>query len=131
MEPTTGGDATVELAQEAVARGGRVSLLMVITDRVERDIKAYASSENLSRGEAEAIALDQFRSYYSERLGGEVNITTEYGTLSSDVVKYITADTTAVAIPERLVTDNLVQRIASYSGRPVIVAPNRAALVAV
>ena len=128
VEPTTGGDATLELAHETVARGGSASVVMVITDRVQRDIRAFADSEDLDRGEAEALALDQLRNHCSDRVGGSPELATHYGALGSNVVKYVTADTTAIAIPERLVADKFVQRIVTYSGRPVIVAPSRIAL---
>ena len=55
---------------------------------------------------------------------------TRYGPVGSDVVRYVTADTTAIAIPACLVTDKLVERIATYSGRPVIVAPHRVPVAA-
>ena len=34
VEPTHGGDTTLDLAHEAVARGGTATVLMVITERV-------------------------------------------------------------------------------------------------
>ena len=130
VEPTSGGDSTLDLAHETVARGGTATVLMVITERVERDIRAYAESEGLDVGEAEAIVLDQLRSQCSDRIGGVTWTVTRFGPVRSDVVKYITAETTAIAIPASLVTGKLVERIAIYSGRPVIVAPNRVALAA-
>lgn len=129
VEPTTGGDATLELAHETVARGGSASVVMVITDRVQRDIQAYAESEDLGRAEAEAMALEQLRAFCSDRVGGSPTLATHYGSLGSNVVKYVTSDTTAIAIPERLVSNKLVERIVTYSGRPVIVAPTQKALV--
>lgn len=129
VEPAPGGDGTLGLAHETVARGGKASVVMVVTDRVLRDIRAFAESEDLGQGEAEALALDQLRAHCSDRIGGSPKLDTYYGTLGSDVVKYVSADTTAIAIPERLVADKLVQRLAVYSGRPVIVTPGRAALV--
>ena len=125
VEPSPGGDTTLDLARETVARGGTTTVLMVITDRVKQDIRAFADSEGLAVGEAEAIALDQLRTQCEEHIGGVPWLVTKYGSISSDVVQYVTEDTTAVAIPARLVTDKLVERIAAYSGRPVIVAPYR------
>lgn len=123
VEPTTGGDATLELARETVARGGRATVLMVVTDRVQRDLRAYANSAELGKGEAEAIALDRMRARCRDHVGGSVGLDTHYGPLGSDLVKYVSADTTSIAIPAHLVSDRLVERVAVYSGRPVIVAP--------
>ncbi|NNE96664.1 MAG: hypothetical protein HKN24_11620 [Acidimicrobiales bacterium] len=125
VEPSPGGDTTLDLARDTVARGGTATVLMVITDRVKRDIRNFAESEGLAIGEAEAIALEQLQTQCQDRIGDVPWLVTKYGAISSDVVQYVTADTTAVAIPARLVTDKLVERIATYSGRPVIVAPYR------
>ena len=127
VEPTRGGDTTLELAHETVARGGKASVVMVVTDRVQRDLQAHLQTDESGRGEAETQALDQLRSQYSARIGGAPMLATHFGALGSEVVKYVTADTTAIAIPERLVIDKLIQRIAMYSGLPVIVTPSRAA----
>lgn len=128
VEPTTGGDATLELAHETVARGGSASVVMVITDRVRRDIQAYAASEDLGIGEAESIAVDQLRAQCADRVGGSPALATHYGPLGSDLVRYVTSETTSIAIPERLVADKLVQRIVTYTGRPVVVAPGQRAM---
>ena len=124
VEPTIGGDATLDLAHETLTRGGTASVVMVITDRVQRDISAFAASEELDRGDAEARALEQLRAHCLDRIGGEARLETHYGSIGSDVVRYITADTTAIAIPARLASDKLIERIVAYSGRPVIVAPS-------
>ena len=128
VEPTTGGDATIELARRAVARGGSASVLMVITDRVQRDIRAFAASEELGYGEAEEQAILALRELCIEQIGDTVPITMHFGALGSDIVKYISGDTTGVALPARLANNGMVERIVSYSGRPVIVAPSLAAV---
>jgi hypothetical protein len=128
VEPTPGGDATLELAREAVGRGGAATVLMVITDRVRRDIEAFADAEELTPGEAEAIALHRLGAKYSDRIGGSPRLLTHYGEIGSDILRYITTDTTAIAVPDRLAVGGVVQRIVAYSGRPVIVAPSPAAL---
>ena len=128
VEPTTGGDATIELARRAVARGDTASVLMVITDRVQRDIRAFAASEELGYGEAEEQAILQLRELCIEQIGDTVPIKMHFGSLGNDVVKYITDAATTVAIPARLASNGMVDRIVSYSGRPVIVAPSLAAI---
>lgn len=128
VEPSTGGDATVELAREAVLRGGRASLLLVITDRVERDIQAFADAEELPYGRAEAIALQRLADDYVARIGGSPRIFTHYGALGTDILKYVGADTTAIAVPASMAAGGVVQSIVAYSGRPVVVAPSPLAL---
>lgn len=125
VEPTPGGDTTLDLAHDTVAQGGSASVVMVVTDRIKRDIRAFADAEGLDRGEAEALALDQLRSHYSARIGGEPDFVTHYGPVDRDVVKHVTADTTAIAIPTQLANGKLVDRLATNSGRPVTVTPQR------
>lgn len=125
IEPIPGGDTTLDLAHETVARGGTVTVVVFLTDRVERDIRHYAETAGISVREAEAITVRRLRTQCQDRIGDVQLDSTRRGSVSSDVVQYITADTTAVAIPASLVSDKLVERIATYSGRPVIVAPYR------
>ncbi len=129
VEPIPGGDSTLGLAHDIVARGGSASVVVVITDRVRREFVAHAEADGLGGGEAEARAIQQLRAQYRDRIGGSPTLDIYYGALRSDVVRYVTPDTTAIAIPECLVADKLVERIAAYSGRPVIVAPGRPALL--
>ncbi len=127
VEPTPGGDATLELAHDTVARGGTATVVMVITDRVQRDIRAFAESEELEYGQAEALALDRLQDYCRARLGGTATVDTYFGTLRSDIVRYVTSETTAIALPTRLVSDRLIERLSAYTGRPVIVTPSLSA----
>lgn len=123
IEPAPGGDSALELARQTIARGGCASVVMIITPRVQRDIQAFAASEDLWKGDAEALALDQFREQCREATGGDPAIAVHYGALGSEVVQYVTSDTTAIAVPATLVSDKLVERLTAYSGRPVVVAP--------
>lgn len=127
VEPTTGGDNTLDVAKETAARGGDVSVVMVITDRVRRDICDYAKSEDLDHADAEELALGQLQSQCSSRVGGSPRVMTHFGPVRSNVVRYVTPETTAIAVPERLAAGNLAQLLTVYTGLPVIVTPSRAA----
>lgn len=128
VEPTGRGDATLDVAHDVVARGGRASVVMLITDRVDNDIREYADSENLSRSEAEATAIDRLAEYCSERVGGDVpTIVERFGWLGVDIRRHITEDVTSVALPEGLLNARGVNKLARRIGRPVTVTPRRAA----
>ena len=128
VEPTGGGDRTLDIAHDVVARGGRASVVMLITDRVDADIRAYADSENLSRGEAEAAAIDQLTDYCSGRVGSDVpTIVERFGRLGTDIRRHITEDITSVAVPEGLLDARGINRLARRTGRPVTVTPSSAA----
>lgn len=123
VEPTTGGDTTLDVARDVISRGGRASVVMVITDRVRRDIEAFAKAEGLDPLAAEGIALHRLHERYST--GGEV--ATHFGPLGAGLVQRLAADATSIAIPEGLLSRRLVERVVAASGRPVIVAPARRA----
>ncbi len=125
IEPVPGGETTLELARRTIDRGGTASVVILITARVQRDIEAFAAAEDLWRGDAEALALDQFRARCRAALGDEARIAVSFGAPGSNLVRYVTSDTTAIAIPTTLVHERLVERLAAYSGRAVIVAPAR------
>ena len=127
VEPTPGGDTTLDLAQETAARGGDVSVVVVISDRVQRDIRDYAASEELDHADAEMLAVDQLLSQCRTRIGGMPDVRTHFGPVRTDVVKYVKPETTAIAVPERLADGNLARLLTVYTGLPVIVAPSRAA----
>lgn len=124
VEPTAHGDSTLDLAHDVVARGGRASVVMVITDRVDADIDGYAESENLSRTEAETQAFEQLAGYCANRIGGEVpTIVERFGWLGVDIRRHITDDVTSVAIPAGLLGKRDLARIERRLGRPVVVTP--------
>lgn len=130
VEPRTGGDVTLDIARETRSRGGTVTVLIVISESVQRDIRLFAASAELGKDEAQAQLLERFRTRCIERLGGDPQIDTHFGPLGSEVVKYVTSDTTAIAIPAPLATDGFVDRIVAYSGRPVMIVPTRLAVAA-
>ncbi len=124
VEPTTGGDATLDVARETVERGGTASVVMVITDRVRRD---FAESEEIALGEAEALALDQLRELCARRVGGSPTVATHFGDVAAGLRRYLTTETTAIAVPDRLARSRWVRRLADRSGLRVTITPSRAA----
>ncbi len=124
VEPTKGGDATLDLAHSTVERGGDATVVMLITDRVRRDISDYATSENLDRAEAEGRAMDQLDRYCRSRVGGDTTVVASYRWPHTDVAKLVTPGITAIAVPERLVSKRSVRKLVKRTGLPVVVAPS-------
>lgn len=123
VEPTVGGDETLTLAHDTIERGGGASIVMMITDRVRRDIAEYAQSEGMSRLDAEGKALDQLSADCLGKVGGDATIMMTTSNVT-DVERLVTDDTTAIAVPERLMTDRSVRKLAKTTGLPVIVTPS-------
>lgn len=128
VEPTTGGDTTLELAHDVVERGGSVSLVLMVTKRVRQDIAAFAAGADLEIGEAEAIALDRLSLECGQFVGGAANTTIAFGSATKrDLRRHLTPGTTAIAIPGDLASRRAVRRIGAATGLPVVVAPPPAA----
>jgi hypothetical protein len=127
VEPSPGGDSTLDLAHETVERGGTASILMVITDRVQHDIRDFAQSENLHERDAEALALDRYRAYCAERVGGSPRVEVHFGNLRTGLHNHLTADTTGIALPKHLGSARRIRRDAAKARIPIFITPDRAA----
>ena len=127
VEPTTGGDTTLELAHDVVERGGTASLVLMVTKRVRQDIAAFAAGADLEIGEAEAIALDRLSLDCEQRVGASQSTTFVHSSTNSDLRSFLTPDTTAIALPAHLASRRTVRRLGSATGLPVVVAPRRRA----
>lgn len=125
VEPTIGGDATLDLAEDTVARGGTAKVVMIITDRVQRDIRDFAAAEDLAWNDAQSQALDRLRSFYAARTGAISVFVTAAGQLDEQLRGHVTPDTTAIAIQEQLLANFSVQAFTKATGIPVIVAPSK------
>ncbi len=126
VEPTTGGDGALAIADDTVATGGTARVVIVITDQVQRDIRNFADSEDLGWDEAETEALSQFRAFYTDRTGATPLVLNQMGKLDHQLRNQVTPDVTAIALPERLLSHFSVQDFTNSTGIPVIVTPTRA-----
>lgn len=126
VEPLEGEDATLALARDVIARGGRATVLMMMTDRIRRDIEDYADCESISLGEAEARIVDHLAADVERRSGGATAHAVFGGRRGTiDVRGYLTADTTVIAVPERL--SRSARRLVSRAKVPVVLTPRQAA----
>lgn len=126
VEPTAGGEATLALANELVARGGKATVALVVTDGVREGFRHYADAENLGEGHAEAVAVSRLMDVYRARVGGDDTgaIVTESATSSGDLLDAATGTgVTSIAIPQHLATERDLHGLMSESLVPVVVAP--------
>ena len=128
VQPTNREDTTVDIARDVVANGGRATVVMLITDRVRKDIREFAEGEGLSLGEAEAMAIDRMSDDYIEAVGPgrtRVIVSTMSSGLSSQHPSL--AGATTIAVGEQALSQPSLQRLVSGATIPVIVTPTRAA----
>jgi hypothetical protein len=128
VEPTEGGEAALDLAVDVVARGGRATVMVVVTKQARDDFRRFADSEDLSPYDAETIAVDRLADTYNARIGGVEGILTNSVASSSELLRAVTATgATSVAVPQHLATRREMGKLVHNSHVPVLVAPNRAA----
>jgi hypothetical protein len=129
VEPTLEGETPLALATELVARGGKATVLLVVTDRARDEFRRFADSENLGHGQAETIAVDRLTASYKSRVGGDTDtIVADSTTSSNDLLGAATASgATSIVIPQHLATRPELHELVSGSPVPVLITPKRAA----
>ena len=129
VEPTREGEAPLAMATDLVARGGKATVMLVVTDRARDEFRRFADSEHLGHGHAERMAVDRLTASYTSRVGGDTDTIVADSTMSSnDLLGAATASgATSIAIPQHLATRPELHEIVSGSPVPVLIAPNRAA----
>ena len=126
VEPTAEGQATLALANELVARGGKATVALVVTDGARESFRRYADAENLSEGHAEAVAVGRLMDVYRARVGGDDTgaLVTESATSSGDLLGAAAGSgVTSIAVPQHLATTRDLRGLMSESLVPVVVAP--------
>ena len=130
VEPTRDGEATIDLAQEVVDRGGRATVVVLITKDTIRNISAFAHSEAMAYADAKEIYVERLADVYTSRLGEEdaATIVTDDAHPSQVVFNTATRSAaTSVAMPQRLATRRGWKAAVARSIVPVLIAPPTAA----
>lgn len=126
VEPTPDHDATLDLARSVVDQGGQASVVVMITNRVRRDIGAFARQADLGLGDATEMAIDRLTGACERQVGSPTAVSIAHTpVLGPEVHRYVTPDTTTIAIPSQLASGRTVRRLTSATGLPVLVAPRR------
>ena len=125
IQPTGRDDSTVDIARDVVANGGTATVIMLITDRVRKDIRDFAAAENLSVGEAEAIALDRLSADYVASIGaGQTDVVVSN---VPDAQSQTLVNATKIAVGQDALSRHALNQLVSRATVPVIVTSPRAA----
>jgi hypothetical protein len=130
VEPARDGESTIELAQQVVDRGGRATVLVVVTRDTVTDIAAFAEAEELRFPDAKEIYVERLAEVYSSRFGDHEVATIVTDHREPNRVAFDTAGkvaATTVAMPQRLATRRGWRASVARSQVPVLIAPPRAA----
>jgi len=130
VEPTLDGEMPVQIARQALDRGGRADVILLIGKETVANIAAFANAENLTFPDGREIYLERIADLYSEIFNGEgrVTIVADGPDANRVVFDRVARDAaTSVVVPQRLVKRRNWKSSVTKSTVPVVVAPPRAA----
>ena len=126
VEPNEADDASIDMAADLVARGGKATVLMLLNQQARDDFRRFADSEDLLAHVGEAIAVERLANDYTSRIGGDdteviVAIWTSPVRELLEVAAELRA--TSIVIPQRLAARRSLRRLVSDTTLPVLIAP--------
>jgi len=130
VEPTRDGEATLDIAREVVMRGGRATVVVLVTRQTMSDIRDFAEAENLTFPDAREIFIERLAAMYSSRVGGpDTSAIVAQGDYSGRTVftSATSARSTTIAMPQGLAKRRGWRVSVARSQVPVLIAPPTAA----
>lgn len=130
VDPTVEEDSTLDLAQEVVDRGGRVTVMVLASRDTVAGMTAFAKSEDLTVPDGAEIYLERLAMQYTERFGGHEAAATILTSADASGFVFATAArnaATVVAMPQRLAGRRGWRTSVAKSQVPVLIAPPKAA----
>ena len=130
VEPALDGETTIQYAKEAVDRGGRASIIVLLGTDTTDGIAAFAEAENLTYPDGREIYVERLAHNYSEIFHGKerVTIVADGPDANRLVFDRVSRDgATAVVMPQRLVSRRKWKSSVAKSPVPVVITPTKAA----
>jgi len=130
VEPTLDGEATIDIARDTVDRGGRATVVVLVSRRTMSDVRDFAESENLTVPDASEIYFERLAETYANRVGSNETVAIVTESVSSGRSVFETAvrvGPTTIAMPQRLANRRGWRPAVASSDVPVLIAPAPAA----
>ena len=130
VEPALDGHTTLEYAKEAVERGGRASVIVLLGRETVAGIAAFAEAEELTFPDGREIYIDRLARDYSVLFNGRERVTIVADGHDANRLVFDRAtreDATTAVVPQRLVSRRNWRTSVAKSPVPVVVAPPKAA----
>ena len=129
VEPTLDGESTIAVAREAVSRGGRATVVVLLGRQTIAAIEAFANAEELSFPDAREIYIERLTDTYAAQFPEGTNtIVTDRSSASRFVFEAAArADATSVVVPQRLAAQRNWKTSVTRSRVPVLITPPKAA----
>jgi hypothetical protein len=130
VDPSVNEDSTLDLAQQVVDRGGRVTVMVLASRDTVAGMTAFASSEDLTLPDGAEIYLERLAMQYTERFRGQEAAATILTGADASGFVFATAarnGATVLAMPQWLATKRSWRTSVAKSQVPVLIAPPKAA----
>jgi hypothetical protein len=130
VEPTKDGEATLDIAHQVVDRGGKATVLILLTNATMNDVRAFAAAEDIGFGDALEIFRERLAETYAARVGVDPSstIVANHLPMGRTVFDAATeASATIIALPQRLARARGWRGPLGRSRLPVVIAPPAAA----
>ena len=126
VEPSATGEAPLEIANDVVTRGGKATIVVLLTDEARNDFRRFADAQDLDVHHGEAVAVDRLIDVYTTRVGGsDTDSVVSHARTSALDLLAMAADTdaTSIAIPQQVARRRGVRKLVSQAPVPVLVTP--------
>ena len=126
VEPTATGEAPLDIANDVVTRGGKATIVVLLTDEARNDFRRFADAQDLDLHHGEAVAVDRLIDVYTTRVGGsDTDSMVSHARTSALDFLAMAADTdaTSIAIPQQVARRRGVRKLVSEALVPVLVTP--------
>ena len=130
VEPLGGVDPSIEAASEVVGRGGRATVVLLLTKEVDENIRAFAAAEDLSFADAREIAIARMSDSYTQSLGAAATdtVTSEEATAAKAILDAARkTNASSVVVAQNVAERREWRREIRKSQVPILIAPLRAA----
>jgi hypothetical protein len=126
--PTAEGESTLDAAQDTVSRGGRASVVVLLTKETIGDIRKFAEVEELTFPDAREIFIERLTDSYATRVGiGESSVVTLDIYSGRSVIENAQTHATTIAMPQKVANRRGWRSSIARSRVPVLISPTRAA----
>ena len=126
VEPSATGEAPLEIANDVVTRGGKATIVVLLTEEARNDFRRFADAQDLDVHQGEAVAVDRLIDVYTTRVGGSDtdSMVTHARTSALDLLAMAAdTDATSIAIPQQVARRRGVRKLVSQALVPVLVTP--------
>ena len=126
VEPSATGEAPLAIANDVVTRGGKATIVVLLTEEARNDFRRFADAQDLDVHHGEAVAVDRLIDVYTTRVGGSDtdSMVTHARTSALDLLAMAAdTDATSIAIPQQVARRRGVRKLVSHAPVPVLVTP--------